>query len=69
MAWILTVRLQQAVESALAVSASIYAVDMSAINIGGTSNRQSASLQGSLRKQEAICFPRRPALRMLFQYR
>ena len=59
----------KAVESALAVGASIYAVDMSAINIGGTSNRQSAmSLQGFAEKTGGrfVSTPGGPALRDAF---
>ncbi len=59
----------KAVESALAVGASIYAVDMSALDIGGTSNRQSAmSLKSFAEKTGGrfVSTPGGPALRDAF---
>jgi len=59
----------KAVESALAVGANIYAVDMSALDIGGTSNRQSAmSLKSFAEKTGGrfVSTPGGPALRDAF---
>ena len=59
----------KAVESALAVGASIYAVDMSALEIGGTSSRQSAmSLKSFAEKTGGrfVSTPGGPALRDAF---
>ena len=59
----------KAVESALAVGASIYAVDMSSLEVGGTSGRQSAlSLKGFAEKTggKFIATPGGPALRDAF---
>src|SRR5258705_2710389 len=59
----------RAVESALAVGASIYAVDMSALDIGGANNRQSAmSLKSFAEKTggKFIATPGGPALRDAF---
>ena len=59
----------RAVESALAVGASIYAVDMSALEIGGTSSRQSAmSLKSFAEKTGGrfVSTPGGPALRDAF---
>jgi len=59
----------KAVESALAVGASIYAVDMSSLEISGSANRQSAtSLQGFAEKTGGrfIATPGGPALRDAF---
>jgi len=59
----------KAVESALAVGAGIYAVDMSSLEIGGTSSRQSAmSLKGFAEKTGGrfISTPGGPALRDAF---
>ena len=59
----------KAVESALAVGASIYAVDMSALDIGGANNRQSAmSLRSFAEKTggKFIATPGGPALRDAF---
>lgn len=59
----------KAVESALAVGASIYAVDMSALDIGGANNRQSAmSLKSFAEKTggKFIATPGGPALRDAF---
>src|ERR1044071_456376 len=56
----------KAVETALAVGASIYAVDMSSLEVGGTSGRQSAlSLKGFAEKTGGrfISTPGGPALR------
>lgn len=60
---------EKAVESALAVGASIYAVDMSSLDMGGTSGRQSAlSLKGFAEKTggKFIATPGGPALRDAF---
>src|SRR5215207_8179552 len=60
---------EKAVESALAVGASIYAVDMSSLEVAGTSRRQSAaSLQGFAEKTGGrfIATPGGPALRDAF---
>lgn len=60
---------EKAVESALAVGASIYAVDMSSLEVGGTSGRQSAlSLKGFAEKTggKFIATPGGPALRDAF---
>src|ERR1041385_2633149 len=60
---------EKAVESALAVGASIYAVDMSSLEVGGTSGRQSAlSLKGFAEKTggKFIATPGGPALREAF---
>lgn len=60
---------EKAVESALAVGASIYAVDMSSLEVGGSSRRQSAaSLQGFAEKTGGrfIATPGGPALRDAF---
>src|ERR1051326_7579328 len=57
---------EKAVESALAVGASIYAVDMSSLEVGGTSGRQSAlSLKSFAEKTggKFIATPGGPALR------
>src|SRR5919112_17667 len=59
----------KAVESALAIGASIYAVDMSALEVAGTSGRQSAaSLRGFAEKTGGrfISTPGGPALRDAF---
>ena len=59
----------KAVESALAVGASIYAVDMSSLDVGGSGNRQSAgSLKGFAEKTGGrfIATPGGPALRDAF---
>lgn len=59
----------KAVESALAVGASIYAVDMSSLEVGGTSGRQSAlSLKGFAEKTGGrfITTPGGPELRDAF---
>ena len=59
----------KAVESALAVGASIYAVDMSALDIGGANSRQSAmSLKSFAEKTggKFIATPGGPALRDAF---
>jgi Ca-activated chloride channel family protein len=59
----------KAVESALAVGASIYAVDMSSLEVAGTSGRQSAlSLKGFADKTggKFIATPGGPALRDAF---
>ena len=59
----------KAVESALAVGASIYAVDMSSLEIGGTTGRQSAlSLKGFAEKTGGrfITTPGGPQLRDAF---
>jgi Ca-activated chloride channel family protein len=59
----------KAVESALAVGASIYAVDMSSLEVGGTSGRQSAlSLKGFAEKTGGrfISTPGGPQLRDAF---
>src|SRR5215203_2526019 len=59
----------KAVESALAIGASIYAVDMSSLEIAGSANRQSAtSLQGFAEKTGGrfIATPGGPALRDAF---
>jgi Ca-activated chloride channel homolog len=59
----------KAVESALAIGASIYAVDMSAIETPGSSNRQSAmSLKGFAEKTGGrfVATPGGPALRDAF---
>ena len=60
---------EKAVESALAIGASIYAVDMSSLEVGGTSGRQSAlSLKGFAEKTggKFIATPGGPALRDAF---
>jgi VWFA-related protein len=60
---------EKAVESALAVGASIYAVDMSSLEVAGTTRRQSAaSLQGFAEKTGGrfISTPGGPALRDAF---
>jgi Ca-activated chloride channel homolog len=60
---------EKAVESALAVGASIYAVDMSSIEIAGSNKRQSAtSLKGFAEKTGGrfIATPGGPALRDAF---
>lgn len=60
---------EKAVESALAVGASIYAVDMSSLEVAGTTRRQSAaSLQGFAEKTGGrfIATPGGPALRDAF---
>ncbi len=60
---------EKAVESALAVGASIYAVDMSSLEIAGTTRRQSAaSLKGFAEKTGGrfIATPGGPALRDAF---
>ena len=60
---------EKAVESALAVGASIYAVDMSSLEVGGSSRRQSAaSLQGFAEKTGGrfVATPGGPALRDAF---
>ena len=60
---------EKAVESALAVGASIFAVDMSALEIAGTSNRQSAAqLKGFADKTGGrfVATPGGPALRDAF---
>ena len=60
---------EKAVESALAVGASIYAVDMSSLEVAGTSRRQSAaSLKGFAEKTGGrfIETPGGPALRDAF---
>src|SRR5215212_1738474 len=60
---------EKAVESALAVGASIYAVDMSSLDVAGTSRRQSAaSLKGFAEKTGGrfIETPGGPALRDAF---
>jgi Ca-activated chloride channel family protein len=60
---------EKAVESALAVGASIFAVDMSSIEVGGSSKRQSAaSLKGFAEKTGGrfISTPGGPALRDAF---
>jgi Ca-activated chloride channel family protein len=59
----------KAVESALAIGASIYAVDMSSLDVGGTSGRQSAlSLKGFAEKTGGrfVATPGGPALRDAF---
>jgi Ca-activated chloride channel family protein len=59
----------KAVESALAVGASIYAVDMSSLEVGGSGTRQSAtSLKGFAEKTGGrfIATPGGPALRDAF---
>jgi len=59
----------KAVETALAVGASIYAVDMSSLDVGGTSGRQSAlSLKGFAEKTGGrfITTPGGPQLRDAF---
>jgi len=59
----------KAVESALAIGASIYAVDMSSLDVGGTSGRQSAlSLKGFAEKTGGrfVLTPGGPALRDAF---
>jgi len=59
----------KAVESALAIGASIYAVDMSSLEVGGTTGRQSAaSLKGFAEKTggKFIATPGGPALRDAF---
>ena len=59
----------KAVESALAIGASIYAVDMSSLDVGGTSGRQSAlSLKGFADKTGGrfVSTPGGPALRDAF---
>jgi Ca-activated chloride channel family protein len=59
----------KAVESALAVGASIYAVDMSSLEVAGTTGRQSAlSLKGFAEKTggKFIATPGGPALRDAF---
>ena len=59
----------KAVESALAVGASIYAVDMSSLEVAGTSGRQSAlSLKGFAEKTGGrfVSTPGGPALRDAF---
>jgi len=59
----------KAVESALAIGASIYAVDMSSLDVGGTSGRQSAlSLKGFAEKTGGrfVSTPGGPALRDAF---
>jgi VWFA-related protein len=59
----------KAVESALAVGASIYAVDMSSLEVAGTTTRQSAaSLKGFAEKTggKFIATPGGPALRDAF---
>src|SRR5215210_4403863 len=59
----------KAVEAALAVGASIYAVDMSSLEVGGTTGRQSAaSLRGFAEKTGGrfIATPGGPALRDAF---
>lgn len=59
----------KAVESALAIGASIYAVDMSSLEVAGTSGRQSAaSLRGFAEKTggKFIATPGGPALRDAF---
>ena len=60
---------EKAVEAALAVGASIYAVDMSSLDVGGTTGRQSAaSLKGFAEKTGGrfIATPGGPALRDAF---
>ena len=60
---------EKAVESALAVGASIFAVDMSALEIAGTTNRQSAAqLKGFAEKTGGrfVATPGGPALRDAF---
>ena len=60
---------EKAVESALAVGASIYAVDMSSLEVAGTTKRQSAaSLKGFAEKTGGrfIATPGGPALRDAF---
>src|SRR5215211_5651975 len=60
---------EKAVESALAVGASIYAVDMSSLEVAGTTRRQSAaSLKGFAEKTGGrfIATPGGPALRDAF---
>ena len=60
---------EKAVESALAVGASIYAVDMSSLEVAGTTTRQSAaSLKGFAEKTGGrfIATPGGPALRDAF---
>ena len=60
---------EKAVESALAVGASIYAVDMSSLEVSGTARRQSAgSLKGFAEKTGGrfIATPGGPALRDAF---
>lgn len=60
---------EKAVESALAVGASIYAVDMSTLEVAGTTTRQSAaSLKGFAEKTGGrfIATPGGPALRDAF---
>jgi Ca-activated chloride channel family protein len=59
----------KAVESALAIGASIYAVDMSSLEVAGTSGRQSAaSLKGFAEKTGGrfVATPGGPALRDAF---
>jgi Ca-activated chloride channel family protein len=59
----------KAVESALAIGASIYAVDMSSLEVAGTSGRQSAaSLRGFAEKTGGrfVATPGGPALRDAF---
>ena len=59
----------KAVESALAIGASIYAVDMSSLEVGGSTGRQSsASLKGFAEKTggKFIATPGGPALRDAF---
>jgi len=59
----------KAVESALAIGASIYAVDMSSLEVGGTSGRQSAlSLKGFAEKTGGrfVTTPGGPQLRDAF---
>ena len=60
---------EKAVEAALSVGASIYAVDMSSLEVGGTTGRQSsASLKGFAEKTggKFIATPGGPALRDAF---
>jgi VWFA-related protein len=60
---------EKAVESALAVGASIYAVDMSSLEVSGTTTRQSAaSLKGFAEKTGGrfVATPGGPALRDAF---
>jgi Ca-activated chloride channel family protein len=60
---------EKAVESALAVGASIYAVDMSTLEVGGSTRRQSAaSLKGFAEKTGGrfVATPGGPALRDAF---
>lgn len=60
---------EKALESALAVGASIYAVDMSSLDVGGSAKRQSAaSLKGFAEKTGGrfIATPGGPALREAF---